>query len=74
MTEEDHVSNLSAPLRLVWESLRDRLAEYSGTSFSARQAYISWNLGGTIVCRIHFLKNKGGLGLYIVRGDKRGHK
>ena len=70
MTEEDHVSNLSAPLRLVWESLRDRLAKYSGTSFEVKQGYISWKDANKVICYIYFQRQR--VAMRIVRGNNKG--
>ena len=70
MTEEDHVSNLSAPLRPVWESLRDRLAEYSGTSFAVKQGYISWKGANKVICYIFFQRQR--LLISIIRGNNKG--
>ena len=76
MTEEDHVSNLSAFLKPVWESLRKELAKYSDTCFCATQSYISWRLkdsGGerrTVICYVNFQKKN--LRLDILRGARKG--
>ena len=69
-SEADHVSNLSAFLKPVWESLRARLVKYPGTCFCSKQDYISWKLGDKIVCYIYFQKKN--LRLNILRGPKKG--
>ena len=70
ITEADHVSNLSVPLRPLWESLRDRLAEYSGTSFAVKQRYISWKGANKVVCYIYFQRQR--LLMRVIRGNNKG--
>lgn len=55
-TESDHVGNLDKPLKNVWASLKERLEEFSDTSFFISKSYISWRRDSTAICFIHFTK------------------
>ncbi len=58
MSEEDHVSNLSDLVKPVWDKLREKLSDYSDTSFSVTQSYITWRRDNAVVCYIDFKKEK----------------
>ena len=68
-SEEDHVSNLSEAIKLIWEKLRDRISDYSDTSFLVNKGYISWKRDNTAVCYIHFRKKE--LRIHVLRGNTK---
>ncbi len=68
-TEEDHVDRIDAPLKAVWATLKEKLEDYSGTSFAPTKQYISWRRGSTIVCYIHFLRTT--LRIDVLQGSKK---
>tara|TARA_R110000787_G_scaffold254060_1_gene359393 strand:+ start:485 stop:1441 length:957 start_codon:yes stop_codon:yes gene_type:complete len=67
MSEEDHVGNLDDSVKLVWEKLREKLSDYSDTSFFTTKGYISWKRDNTAVCFIHFRKKR--LQIEVLRGN-----
>jgi len=68
-SEEDHVGNLSEAINLIWKKLRERISDYSDTSFLVNKGYISWKRDNTAVCYIHFRKKE--LRIHVLRGNSK---
>ncbi len=69
MSEEDHASNLSDLVKPVWDKLREKLSDYSDTSFSVAKLNVSWRRDNAVVCYIHF-RNKD-LSIEVHRGNEK---
>ena len=68
-SEEDHVGNLNEAIKLIWEKLRDKIKNYSDSSFFVTKGYISWKRDNTAVCFIHFRKKE--LRIEVLRGNTK---
>tara|TARA_B100000795_G_scaffold100730_1_gene74045 strand:- start:209 stop:1165 length:957 start_codon:yes stop_codon:yes gene_type:complete len=69
LSEEDHINNLSDAIKPIWTNLREKLKDYSDTSFFVTKGYISWKRDNTAVCFIHFKKK--GLRIEVLRGNTK---
>ena len=69
LSEEDHVGNLSDSIKPIWEKLREKISDYSDTSFFVTKGYISWKRDNTAVCFIHFRKKE--LRIDVLRGNTK---
>ena len=67
LSEEDHVGNLDDSIKTVWGALREKLSDYTDTSFFMTKGYISWKRDNTAVCFIHFRKKR--LQIEVLRGN-----
>ena len=67
ISEEDHINNLDESLRSIWATLKEKLEDYTDTSFFLTKGYVSWKRDNTTVCFIHFRKKE--LRIDVHRGN-----
>ena len=68
VTEQELLSSVSESTRTLWESLRERLADYPDTSFYTTKGYVGWKKESTSVCFIHLQKNQ--IRADVLRGNR----
>ena len=54
ISEEDHINNLDESLKPIWSSLKEKLEDYTDTSFFLTKRYVSWKRDNTMICFIQF--------------------
>ena len=68
VTEEELLSSVSEKIKDIWELLREKLSNYSNTSFYATKGYVGWKKESTGVSFIRLQKNQ--ILAEILRGYK----
>lgn len=68
VTEEELLGSVSENVKDIWELLREKLSNYSDTSFYATKGYIGWKKDSTTVSFVHLQKNQ--IRADILRGNK----
>ena len=68
VTEEELLGSVSENVKDIWELLREKLSNYSDTSFYATKGYIGWKKESTTVSFVHLQKNQ--IRADILRGNK----
>ena len=66
ISEEDHINNLDESFKPIWATLKEKLENYTDTSFFHTKGYISWKRDNTVICYIHFRGKE--LHLDVIRG------
>jgi hypothetical protein len=67
-TEEELVAKLSPKLQSIWQTLREKLEDYSDTFFYTTRAYVGWRKGGKTVAFLNLRKNT--IVIEILRGNR----
>jgi len=68
VTEEELLNSVAPNIKDIWSLLKEKLSNYSDTSFYTTKGYIGWKKDSTTVSFIHLQKNQ--IRADILRGNK----